>query len=170
VASDQWLSSVELRIAGDGELADQVRADIIEFGLGDKVTMLGYVNGDEKLACIDTADIMVVPSIITDDGDAEGFPVTLMEGLAAGKLCIATDVSGADEILVNNENGFLIEARDVSALAQAMQSALTLDETRARKMKARARECAWTFDWQSIARRHHHHLFHLTKPVTENYG
>ena len=149
----------ELWIAGEGELSADINAEIAVLGLDRITRMLGYIGGEDKLACFAAADILAVPSIITDDGDAEGLPVSLIEGLAAGKLCRATDVSGADEILVDGQNGFLIAQKNVTALAEALNKALEISEDAAADMCRKARDTAQSLDWSVIARRHWEHLF-----------
>ena len=61
--------------------------------------------------------MFVLPSIVTDDGDAEGLPVSLLEAMAAGALCCASDQSGAPDIVKADENAILFEAKNAQALA-----------------------------------------------------
>lgn len=46
--------------------------------------------------------------LFVNASDHEGIPVSIMEAMAAGILCAARDVGGNRELLVNNENGFLL--------------------------------------------------------------
>jgi glycosyltransferase involved in cell wall biosynthesis len=50
----------------------------------------------------------------------EGLPKSLLEALAAGKPVVTTDVPGCREVVKNQDNGFLVPARDSRALAQAL--------------------------------------------------
>lgn len=50
----------------------------------------------------------------------EGVPVSTQEAMASGRPVITTDVPGCRETVVNGVNGFLVNARDAEALAQAM--------------------------------------------------
>ena len=77
-----------------------------------------------------------------------------MEGLAYGRLCVATDVSGADDVLTDGVDGFLVPQRDPVALAVAIERALTLSEESRSSMAAAARRTAIQFEWSAIARRH----------------
>lgn len=47
--------------------------------------------------------------LFVNASDHEGIPVSIMEAMAAGILCAARDVGGNRELLVNNENGFLLD-------------------------------------------------------------
>jgi glycosyltransferase involved in cell wall biosynthesis len=51
----------------------------------------------------------------------EGMPRTILEALAIGRPIVTTDVPGCQETVVDGFNGFLVPARNSSALAQAMQ-------------------------------------------------
>lgn len=54
----------------------------------------------------------------------EGLPKSLLESLAMGLPCIATDVPGCREAVVDGVNGYLVPARDPVALAQAIERLL----------------------------------------------
>src|SRR5690606_4337786 len=75
-----------LVIAGDGPWRERLeRQARTGLGLGEHaVRFAGYVTGDAKRALLAEAHVYVLPSITTADGDAEGLPVSLLEGLAAG--------------------------------------------------------------------------------------
>ena len=90
-----------------------------------------------------------------------------MEGLAHGKLCIATAESGADDILTSGQDGFLVPGGSVNALADALIEAIGLDASRRREMISMARRTARQFDWEAVARQHYGFLFESLKPRSE---
>jgi glycosyltransferase involved in cell wall biosynthesis len=71
----------------------------------------------------------------------EGMPRTVLEAMAIGRAIVTTDVPGCRETVVEGDNGFLVPARDVGALASAMQRFITQPEL-AITMGARSREVA----------------------------
>lgn len=148
-----------LVIAGDGPWRERLERTAADLGLPkERVLFPGFLAGAEKQEALKQSGIVVVPSIVAADGDAEGLPVALLEGLAAGKVCVATRESGADDILASGENGFLVEGGSVGKLAEAMREALTLDEAERRSIAKRARETANLYSWPLVAERHYHHL------------
>jgi glycosyltransferase involved in cell wall biosynthesis len=147
-----------LVIAGDGELRESLAERVRALGLADSVLMPGYVTGDEKRRWLAAADAMALPSIVTDDGDAEGLPVALVEGLASGLACVATDVSGADEILADGADGFIVPQRDPPALARALGRALSMPPEERAALANRARAVASRFDWPVVAEATARHL------------
>lgn len=151
---------VTLTIAGDGPLRASLEQQAERLGLDEStVRFAGYVTGDGKRALMADHGTYVVPSIITDSGDAEGLPVSLMEGLAASKVCVATAESGADDFLVDGQNGYLVGERDVPALTEALLAATTATNEQRERIGRAARETALQFDWPVVAEQHLDFLF-----------
>lgn len=61
------------------------------------------------------ANVFVLPSY------REGFGMVLMEAGALGVPCIATDINGCNEIVVDNKNGLIIPSKNCKALYDAMK-------------------------------------------------
>lgn len=148
-----------ITIAGDGPWLSRLQNQVKELAISEeKVTFTGYVSGKQKADLIDATSTLVVPSIIAAGGDAEGLPVVLMEGLAAGKVCIATNESGADDILTDGKDGFLIPQKDVEALGKALGKALSMDAKQYRAMQHNARATSEQFAWPHVAKQHYDFL------------
>jgi len=146
------LAGWELVVAGDGPWRARLEAQAQALGLD--VSFPGYVTGEAKSDLITTAGVFVVPSIIADDGDAEGLPVALLEGLAAGRVCVATNESGSDDILQEGVNGFLVPERDVPRLADALVRATRLADDEIELISEGAVKCASALAWPIVARRY----------------
>jgi glycosyltransferase involved in cell wall biosynthesis len=144
-----------LVIAGDGPMRRQLERQAADLGMAHQVRFAGFVGGTDKARLLRQADLYVVPSIVTASGDAEGLPVSLMEGLSYGKTCIATAESGADDILIDGRDGFLVPEKSVEALSAALIRAARLNRSMRDDMEAAARRTAQQFDWASIASRHY---------------
>lgn len=151
--------SARLIIVGDGPMRKQLEKQSRELGIEKSVDFIGYTTGDAKQSAIEKAGIYVVPSIITASGDAEGLPVSLMEGLAHGKVCIATPESGADDIITDGYDGFLVPQKNSPALAAALDHAFSLSTYDVQTIADAARETAEQFAWSHIAKRHIDFLF-----------
>ena len=81
------------------------------------------------------AHIAVLPSY------REGLPKSLLEAAASGRPMVAADVPGCREIVVDNETGLLVPARDSIALAGALRR-LAGDAALRQRMGAAARHRA----------------------------
>jgi glycosyltransferase involved in cell wall biosynthesis len=108
-----------LTIIGDGELRDEIEAEIRRRKLEDYVTLAGVRTSAEIRNYLARSRAFVLPSF------AEGLPVVLMEALALSRPVIATSIAGIPE-LVDSECGWLIPAGSEKALAEAMAEALHL--------------------------------------------
>lgn len=97
------------------------------------IAAVGPKFGDDLLVEYMKADCHVLPSY------REGFPNTPMEAGALGLPNIVTDINGAREIIVHEENGLVIPSKDAKALHDAMERILTDDELR-EKIKKNARK------------------------------
>ena len=106
--------NVQLRIAGDGMLRQQLEQLSRELGIQSQVVFLGVLPRAKIVEELRGSDAFVMAS------DFETFGVVLIEALAMGRPVIATDCGGPREI-VNESNGMLVPVRDVGALARAMQ-------------------------------------------------
>ena len=93
------------------------------------ITYLGKT--DDVRPFIADATVMVLPSY------REGLPCSLMEGMAMGRCAIAADVPGCRDLVRPDVNGLLVPARNVPALACAMERFLKEPELAA-AMGARA--------------------------------
>ena len=76
------------------------------------VVALGYIK-DLRL-CYAACDVVVLPSW------HEGFSYSLLEGAAAGKPLVGSDIPGIDSIIIRDKNGLLVPPDNSEALAEAI--------------------------------------------------
>jgi len=113
---------VSVSIAGDGPLADEVRAlDVAH----EAVSYLGYVSEERKRDLLCSGSLYVLPTY------AEGLPIAMLEGMAGGNAVVSTDVGSIPEV-VDEDSGILVPPGDVDALAAALEALATDAERRAR--------------------------------------
>lgn len=112
------LRNVELLIAGAGELEGRLEKRAVKLGCKDSVHLLGHV--DNMPEFYSAVDVFVLPSV------AEGLPKAIIEAMAAGILCIATNAGGIPEILGNGPCGLMVPIKNQNALANAMLKAANM--------------------------------------------
>lgn len=156
--------NVKLVISGEGEMKKELIELVHQLKIHNNVIFTGFVTGKVKQALLQISDAMVVPSIITNEGDAEGLPVSFMEGLAAGKICVATKVSGADDIATDGLEAFLVQDRDISELRNGMERAINISEQQKQTMVQAAQHLAQTLDWSIMASKYYELFKKTTKP------
>ena len=156
----EFYPSATLTVAGDGPMLIALQRQSRDLGLSkNHVFFPGYIRGENKFKLLTSGDIFVVPSIETDGGDTEGLPVSLMEGLAAGCICIATNESGADEIIKNGINGFLVPQKNIEALVFYIKKAFSLNDEERYRLRCSAMQSAHQFSWDKIAKEHYEFFF-----------
>ena len=113
-------TNLNYTIVGDGPLKESLQQLIQELGVDNIVTLVGWKQQQEVIEIINNSDIMLAPSVTSQDGDREGIPVAFMETMAMGLPIISTDYSGIPELIENGVSGFLVPERDVDALAEKL--------------------------------------------------
>jgi glycosyltransferase involved in cell wall biosynthesis len=121
---------VVFAIAGEGPDRPALEARAAERGVSARIRFIGHRRDVPALLAI--ADLFVLPSLY------EGFPLSVLEAMAAGVPVVATDIGGTNE-LVSNETGFPVVPADPYALAEGVRTLLTDREGAARRA-ATARE------------------------------
>ncbi len=114
-------------LAGDGPLASQLRQQILDLGLSDRVTLLGFEHNVPQFLL--GLDILAFPSI------NEGLGTVLLDALAAGCAVVATAVGGIPEIIVDQKTGLLVPPKNSLKLAEGIER-LIVNESLAERLTA----------------------------------
>ncbi len=117
---------------GGGELLEALQAQARELGLEDRIEWLGALPQAEVLAQYRNADLFVLPSKISADGDRDGLPNVLMEAQSQALACLSTNISGIPELIIHAESGWLVEQKDSRELAAALERLISDPELRSR--------------------------------------
>jgi len=106
-----------LVIVGDGPARKELESQVAGCGLTDRVRLTGWV--EQPWPLLHNCSVFVLPSRY------EGFPNALLEAMARGKACIATDCqSGPAEIIESGVNGLLVNAHCSDDMPAALGTAL----------------------------------------------
>jgi glycosyltransferase involved in cell wall biosynthesis len=105
-------TKTKLFLVGDGEERKNLEALVIENKLEGKVEFVGKVENDEILKYMAIADVFVLPSL------SEGFPMVILEAMSSGLPIVASNVRGLGEIIKDEENGFLVEPKNVNQIVE----------------------------------------------------
>jgi glycosyltransferase involved in cell wall biosynthesis len=104
---------IQLYCGGNGDV-DGVLKRVKDLKIEDKFKYLGWVGGDSKIDLLNKCDVFVLPSY------NEGLPISVLEAMSYGMPIVSTKVGGIPEIVLNDENGFLIEPGDKKGLCDAL--------------------------------------------------
>lgn len=125
---------------GDGILRDELTQDITRRGLKDRFIFTGLVDPVRIPGLLHAVDMVVHPSL------REGLARVLPQGLLCGKPVISFDVDGAGEVVVNDQTGYLVAAKDVGGLIIAMAKLLQSPQRRNQLGKIGRQRCREMFD------------------------
>lgn len=108
---------IHLAIAGQGELAAAVQAEVEKLGLLKQVTMLGAVKQDKL------ADLHRLSSVCVLTSAYEGLPLVVLEALACGTPIVTTR-AGDTPNLLTEQSGIVCDERTPAAVADALRKVL----------------------------------------------
>jgi glycosyltransferase involved in cell wall biosynthesis len=83
--------------------------------LRNKLVIIPQFSQEQEIQYLIQTSVFVLPSLY------EGQPLSLLQAMAARKCCITTNADGQKDIIVNKENGLLIERNDGRSLADAIE-------------------------------------------------
>jgi starch synthase len=142
VATLSGRTDVSAIVGGVGPEEPTVRRRIVEDPrLAGRVRYVGPVAEEEKAALLSQTDLFVLPST------ADTSSVALLEAMACGAACVASDVGGPSEVVQDGRTGRLVSVRSEGALARAV--AELLDDSAERRRFASAGR-AWVVASASI--------------------
>lgn len=133
-------------IIGQGPLEEPLRAQVRALGLGDTVELVGPLPRRDVIGRVQSAALFAAPCVTGADGNRDGLPTVVLEAMAAGTPCVATDVTGLPEIVRDGETGLLVAEGQAAALADAMERLLDDAALRVRLAAAARRLVEQRFD------------------------
>jgi colanic acid/amylovoran biosynthesis glycosyltransferase len=123
---------VILEIVGNGEEMVAAKQLTEDLGLSKNVIFYGAVSHLQLLAYVKSADIFVLNSRVSAEGDSEGFPNSILEAMASKTAVLSTNHAGIPEVVEDNETGLLVEEFDNSGLEEALVRLVKNNEERER--------------------------------------
>lgn len=125
--------NLRLVIVGDGKWRSELESRVSRLGLTDRISFLGQLPAGEAVrAELDASDLFVLPS------RTEGLPRALVEAMARGLPCVASNVGGIPELLSADD---MVVPDQPLALANKIHEVVTNPE-RMLQMSARNLEKA----------------------------
>ena len=119
LAEDASTPPFHVFVAGTGEApyVESIRKRIADRGVGERLTLLGHVNGDVKLSLYSACDLFVLPT------SQENFGFVFFESLAAGTPVLTTRAVDTWREIEASGGGHIID-RDLGQLIAALRDLL----------------------------------------------
>ena len=118
-----------------GNYIKRLQRHLQQHGMSNSITFTGFRSDIPDI--LDDLEVVVLPS---RSDMPEGLPNTVLEGLAAGKLVVATRNSGVPEVIQDGVNGLLVDCDDIPGVASAITKALDMPKDAREAMKTAARQ------------------------------
>lgn len=96
------IPAIKVAIGGDGPERDKIKARIVELGLEQNISMLGYVKNNDLVEFFNQGKVFMICS------ETEGFPRTIIEAMACGTPCISPVVGDITDLITDNKTGNLV--------------------------------------------------------------
>lgn len=116
-------SSIHYYIFGDevGNSGEKARLNKLahDLRINSCVDFCGWKSHNEIIQQLLSANLMVLPSITSRDGDEEGIPNAVKEAMAVGLPVITTQRVGS-ELIQDGKSGFLVQEKNYKQLASKM--------------------------------------------------
>jgi glycosyltransferase involved in cell wall biosynthesis len=103
-----------IKIVGDGSYRLQLQNLSKELGLEERVEFCG--NRRDVPELLGKSDVFIHMPVWE-----EGFGITVVEAMAAGKICIVSNSGALSELITDEKNGFLVEKGNVEELASKIK-------------------------------------------------
>ncbi|TAE57208.1 MAG: glycosyltransferase family 1 protein [Nostocales cyanobacterium] len=144
-----------LILAGDGEVV-KAKQLASELEISSQINCLGWVNSLQRELLLATANIFILPSY------NEGLPMAILEAMGWGLPIITTPVGGIPELVVDHQNGLLVQPGNVQELSEAI-ALLINDEKLRRDLGATARNNIQPYDINNYCHRLVDIYYYLSK-------
>ncbi|MCA9247478.1 MAG: glycosyltransferase family 4 protein, partial [Planctomycetales bacterium] len=131
LAQDPSLPRIELKAAGYLSSADrpylrEIETRLAQAGLADRFAYLGEIDRAEKIAVLQSFDVMALPTVYRE---SKGLPV--LEAWANGVPVVVPRHGAFPEMIADTGGGLLCEPEDVASLANALAQLIRAPEKRA---------------------------------------
>lgn len=137
---------------GAGEQRAQTESIIESAAVG--ATFTGSISHEKVPAYLDACDILASPHVRSTDGsEFFGSPTKLFEYLAMGKAIVASRLGQVGEVIIDGENGLLVEPGETAGLARAIERLALDGELRARLGAAARKTAIERYTWRHNAAR-----------------
>ena len=134
------MPDTKLVIIGEGPEKEALIKLSERMSLDESILFLGEIPNEKIPDYMSAADIFVLPSL------SESFGIVNLEAMSVGLPIVASNVGGVPELVVNGENGFLVEPGNITQIAEKVLYLLAdakLRETISQNNKSKAMSYSW---------------------------
>ena len=128
-------------------MEQSLREKVKALGIESQIGLAGNVRHEELMAYLARADAFVLNT------GYEGFSHAILEAMAMGTVVITTSVGGNSELIVDGENGFLVEFNNQAQIIERIDYVLRMSDEEREQIIIRAKETARQFTKDRMLKR-----------------
>ncbi len=132
---------------GEGNAMAELKEQTKKLKLEKKITFTGNYTKKEAPGIYHKADVFVMPSL------NEGMSNNLLEAMSAGLPVLMTSTGGAEELVNEKENGFIIKMKDANDIAKKL-SLLIANPEECSRLGQNSRKIATAMSWSRVAEKY----------------
>jgi glycosyltransferase involved in cell wall biosynthesis len=134
----------QLQLIGEGEQRSRLEKMVLEHNLAREIIFSGWIGPPDLIDYYRQADIFITATIW------EGMPNTVLEAMATGLPVVSTRAPGLDQLVVEGQNGYLVEAGDVQTMADRLRRLINNPYERGRMGRESRKIAEREFSWEYI--------------------
>lgn len=135
----------KLVIVGKGGMIDELRQEVHNLGIDNKVYFAGYMDSKQIVKMYKCADVAVFPSTY------EPFGIVTLEAMLAGIPTVVSDIGGLNEIVDHCQNGMKTYAGNPNSIADSVLQLLFNPELCANIIKKAKAKVKTEYNWTKIS-------------------
>ena len=145
---------VQLTLIGDGPQRGDLKMLTKGLGIEHAVIFKGSIVNEELPSAYQTATLLIMPSIITSQGDQEGLGLVLIEALGCHCPVVASAIPAIKDIVIDGVTGLLCQPENETDIAQKIGDLLKNPTKGAAMAYAGKKHVMEYFDWQGVVDRY----------------
>ena len=130
-----------------GDLA-QLKSLVKSLGVEDRVTFHGRVPRDKVIELMHNSQCFIMPS------KGEAFGLVYLEAMATSCVTIGSKKEGIDGIIIDKDNGLLVDSGSVESLKRAIEELYSMDADKVKRIAQKGYETANKYSDSLVAKRY----------------
>ena len=131
-------------LAGVGPIKKNLLKQVKKLGLESHFLFIGFVQGEEKKALLQSSDVVVIPSLY------EPFGIVALEAMIERKPVIASPIGGLKSIVQHEHDGLLVDCTNRIELARAISRILCNDQEAATFGEHAYEKVRINYSWEKV--------------------
>ena len=136
--------NIHLVIVGSGPLENEIKKISIKHS---NIDFLGFLPKNKVIPLIRGSFALLQPSF------AEGISTTILEAMACKIPIIASNLGGNKELVIDNENGFLIDPQNINEINEKITE-LSENKILVKNFGQKSSELIKNFEWRNVGEKY----------------